>query len=131
MDSNIVHNINYRELAQEVSAQKEISPKLSHKEIISNVLEQKGMPPMSSRPVVSAPSVQPINKNDDSVLPAYAKKSDPSIRNKIQHLISLTLEKGLKDGIDFAKKEDPFVIDAYHDSLSDVLIEEIKKRKLI
>ncbi len=131
MDSNIVHNINYHELAQEVNVKKEASPELSHKEIVSNVLEKSGMPPMS-QPITPAPSVtQSSNKNDDSILPDYAKKSDPGIQNKIQHLVSLTLEKGLKEGINFAKKEDPFVMDAYHDSLSDVLVDEMKKRKLI
>ena len=103
---------------------------ISHKEIVSNILAEKGVQP---QPQVSSPVVssQPTQKQDDSVLPAYAKKEDPSIKNKVEHLVTLTLQKGLDEGIGFAKKEDPFVIDAYHDSLSDVLIDEMKKRKLI
>ena len=130
MEPNIVHNINYLELAQEVKNKKEQSPDISHKEIVSNILAEKGVQPQpQASPVIA--SSQPVKKQDDSVLPDYAKKEDPAIKNKVEHLVTLTLQKGLDEGIGFAKKEDPFVIDAYHDSLSDVLVDEMKKRKLI
>jgi hypothetical protein len=130
MEPNIIHNINYHELAQEVKERKEQTPEASHKEIVSTILAEKGIQP---RPQAPSPivSTQSQEKQDDSVLPAYAQKEDPSIKNKVEHLVALTLQKGLEEGIGFAKKEDPFVIDTYHDALSDVLLEEMKKRKLI
>ena len=130
MEPNIVHNINYHELAQEVKERKEQAPEASHKEIVSTILMERGIQakPQAPSPIIPFQSNQ---KEDDSVLPAYAKKEDPSIKNKVEHLITLTLQKGLEEGIGFAKKEDPFVIDTYHDALTDILVEEMKKRKLI
>jgi len=131
MEPNIIHNINYHELAQEVKTRKEKSPEASHKEIISTIVAEKSGPiPVTQvpPPVTSQPA---SGKPDDSVLPAYARGENPNIKNIVEHLVTLTLQKGIEEGISYAKKEDPFILDAYHDSLSDVLLEELKKRKLI
>ena len=50
---------------------------------------------------------------------------------KVERLIKLTLEKGLASGVNFAQKEDPYILDLYHDSLADKMLEEMKSRKLI
>jgi hypothetical protein len=126
-----IHNINYPELAQEVIAKKEISPEVSPKEIISDILAKRG----TRQPKESVP--QPLNegatpaKPVTSNLPKYADAQDPAVKSTVEHLITLTLHEGLDKGIEFARKEDPFVLDLYHDSLTDTLHEELIKRKLI
>lgn len=126
-----IHNINYPELAQEVKTRKEASPDISHKEIISGILAEKG----ANAPKESVP--QPLtegavpSKPATSTLPKYADAQDPAIKNTVEHLVMLTLHKGLDEGINFARKEDPFILDLYHDALADTLHEELKKRKLI
>lgn len=130
MEPNIVHNINYHELAQEVKERKEQAPEASHKEIVSTILAEKGVQAKFQVPSPIVPA-QPSQKEDDSVLPKYARGENPNIKNVVEHLVTLTLQKGLEEGIAYARKEDPFVLDAYHDSLTDVLLEELKKRKLL
>jgi hypothetical protein len=131
MDQNIIHNINYPELAQEVKERKEKSPDVSHKEIVSTIIAEKKA---QFQPAPQAPSPnasQPQAAAKSGVLPAYAQDKDPAIKNIIEHLITLTLQKGLDEGISYAQKEDPFILDTYHDALSDVLLDEMKKRKLL
>ena len=131
MEPNIVHNINYHELAQEVKTRKEKAPEVSHKEIISTIIAEKGGLILAAQipsPIISQPTP---GKPNDSVLPEYARGENPNVKNIVEHLITLTLQKGIEEGINYAKKEDPFILDTYHDSLSDVLLEELKKRKLI
>jgi dsRNA-specific ribonuclease len=129
---NIVHNINYSELAQEIKARKESIPEAPEKEIVSNIISQKisqvEKPAVSSQP---QPQPQSQSQSQSQVLPSYLKDKDPSIKNEVESLVNLTLEKGLEEGIKIASKKDPFILDAYHDALSDVLIEELKKRNLI
>jgi hypothetical protein len=127
---NIVHNINYSKLAQEIKARKEIVPGAPEKEIVSNIISQKIS--QVEKPVASSqPQPQPQSQSQSQVLPSYLKDKDPSIKNEVESLVNLTLEKGLEEGIKIASKKDPFILDAYHDALSDVLIEELKKRNLL
>jgi hypothetical protein len=127
---NIVHNINYSELAQEIKARKESAPGAPEKEIVSNIISQKIS--QVEKPAVSSQSQpQPQSRPQSQVLPSYLKDKDPSIKSEVESLVNLTLEKGLEEGIKIASKKDPFILDAYHDALSDVLIEELKKRNLL
>ncbi len=131
MDQNIIHNINYPELAQEVKERKEKAPEVSHKEIVSTIIAEKRtqFQPTPQAPSPIAPQPQAADK--PGVLPAYAQKEDPAVKNVIEHLVTLTLQKGIDEGITYAQKEDPFILDTYHDALSDVLLDEMKKRKLL
>ena len=131
MDQNIIHNINYPELAQEVKERKEKAPEATHKEIVSTIIAEKRAQFQPAPQVPSPIPPQPQSVQKSSVLPAYAEKEDPAVKNTIEHLIALTLQKGLDEGIGFAQKEDPFILDTYHDALSDVLLDEMKKRKLL
>ena len=131
MDQNIIHNINYPELAQEVKERKEKSPDVSHKEIVSTIIAEKKTQfqpaPQASSPIPPPPQAAA----KPGVLPAYAQDKDPAVKNVVEHLVTLTLQKGLDEGIAYAQKEDPFILDTYHDALSDVLLNEMKKRKLL
>jgi hypothetical protein len=52
--------------------------------------------------------------------------SDEEIRAKVQSLVDLAFEKGLAKAIDEAKaSRDPFLIDKFHDTLTDELRQEL------
>lgn len=124
--------INYNELAQEVNAKKEgvVEGKdVSHKEIISSVLAEK-------HPAFGAIISQTTQKQDDdqhktiNVLPEYAEQANQEIKNEVEKLVDITL-KNFNGGVSEAAKREPFVIDMYHDALTEKLVDELKKRNLI
>jgi hypothetical protein len=139
MDQNIIHNINYQELAQEVSRKKQEMPQATHKEIVSTIIAQKReqLVSASTEGGGQATSLQQVKQDDNnssaSVLPNYLQKESSEIKNEVESLIELTLKEGLEKGIAYAvkKEKDPFILDAYHDALSDVLLEELQKRNLL
>ncbi len=65
--------------------------------------------------------------------PNYLKGSsgDEGVREKVEELVEMTLRDGLEKGLREAKKQTPFIEDAYHDALVDKLLPELKKRGLI
>ncbi|KKS82253.1 MAG: hypothetical protein UV58_C0011G0007 [Candidatus Wolfebacteria bacterium GW2011_GWC1_43_10] len=125
------HNINYEQIAQEYKERKS-SPEfeqLSSKEIISRIIKEKAGQPQQQ---LSSAALR-TGQTDKSAgnLAAYAASADVNSKTKVERLIKLTLEKGLASGVNFAQKEDPYILDLYHDSLADKMLEEMKSRKLI
>ena len=78
----------------------------------------------------AAPS-QAQQSEEDKFLPDYLKSADPKIKNQVEKLLEDTIRNGLVSGINEARKMSPFILDAYHDALTDKLHEELKKRKII
>jgi len=132
MDTNSVHHINYEELAQAVHEKKESSPQapLADKEALRAVLAEKSPQIDSDKPheATGAPLSATDEKTASQDLPQYAQDVTPEIENRIHALVATTLEKGLEAGFQEASKESPFVIDLYHDMLSDKLLEQLKER---
>lgn len=116
------------QLGREVSEKRNL-PKhkdLSERELIKKSLEPviKQMPtgaPISGQPVQVDGQASPDDLNN---LPAEAKI-------KVEKLINLVFNDGLMSGVKEAQKSDAFVLDAFHDALTDKFYEELKKRKLI
>lgn len=51
------------------------------------------------------------------------------IQEKLQHLVDVAFQTGLVSAIDEAKKmNDPFILDAFHDTLVDKLYQELIAR---
>lgn len=72
-----------------------------------------------------------IEKIEEEIFPDYLKKSSEEIRLKIEELVDLTFRKGIDEAAIQAGKFGPFIVDAYHDVITDKLYEELKVRKLI
>ncbi len=81
-----------------------------------------------------APAIQPTEPSlstEERVLPDYLKDSSREIKLKVEQLIDLTFHHGIEKAASEARKFNPFILDAYHDALTDKLYEELKKRGLI
>lgn len=66
-----------------------------------------------------------------SALPSYIQKSSDEIKLEVEKLIDLAWHKGINAAVAEARKKGTFILDALHDTLTDKLYEEFKKRKLI
>ena len=66
-----------------------------------------------------------------SVLPQYLQQESPEMQLKVEELIDLAFHKGIEASVKEAKKYGPFILDAFHDSLTGKIYDELKARKLI
>ncbi len=73
------------------------------------------------------------NPSSKTPLPSYltGSASDPKAREKIEKLVALFMEKGLMSALREAKKQTPFIEDAFHDTLVNSLLPELKKRGML
>lgn len=68
---------------------------------------------------------------EPSVLPQYLQRESPEIQLKVEELVDLAFHKGIEISVKEAKKYDPFILDAFHDSLTGKIYDELKARKLL
>jgi len=97
------------------------------KQIVKKSLEVFLPPEMAP-----APSSQE-ETTGSGFLPSYmdGSKNDPGAEEKIRSLIDLALREGLTESWRAARRESPFVVDAFHDALTEKLLPELKKRGVI
>ena len=81
-------------------------------------------------------SVQPVQLNvqpadDNKFLSDYLKDAPADVKIKVEKLIESAFRHGLTKAVGEAKNFDPFILDAFHDALTDKMYEELKKRGLI
>ena len=133
--------INYEELAKEVIRQQETQKQeqtpQNHKEAVISVLrertaihqqlpiQQAADSQQTTETIKATPSQKETN------LPKYADNAPLESKQKVENLITLTLEKGLTYGVEQAAKADPFVIDMYHDALAEHIVAQMKEKGLI
>ncbi|MBP6855472.1 MAG: hypothetical protein KBC26_00595 [Candidatus Pacebacteria bacterium] len=134
MDATISHNINYPEIAQAIDQTRSRRPELkelSDKEVLTHVIKEH--PAASSIPVTSVMEHSPSEnkKTEMDVLPEYAHDAPDAIKRIVESLVSETLEKGLLHGLSLARKQDPMILDMFHDALADKMIEHMRARKLL
>jgi hypothetical protein len=107
-----------------------------------NLPENKDLPErevlkQTLQPVVIKPVVVPQNApgqtilEEDSVLPDYLRDSSLDIKLRVERLLEEVFKKGVEKASEDAVKAGPFILDAFHDALTDKLYDELKKRKLI
>lgn len=65
------------------------------------------------------------------ILPAYLQKESPELKLKVEELVGLTLRQGIEKTVEQARQYGPFVLDAYHDSLTVKMHQELKNRGLL
>lgn len=89
------------------------------------------VPPPAPAPAAAASQTE--EKSESPFLPQYLQDdgAEPEVEKKIESLIDLALAKGLAEACNAARREKPFVMDAFHDALADKLIPELKKRGVI
>ncbi|MBN2197681.1 hypothetical protein JW698_00565 [Candidatus Wolfebacteria bacterium] len=69
---------------------------------------------------------------DEEIFPDYLNNSsDEEVKKQVERLIEIVFNQGLEKAIKEAIKSGGFVLDAFHDALTDKLYDEIKKRNLI
>lgn len=127
-------NQNFEHSALEADIEKlnkEISEKknlLEYKKITERELIKQTIQPMikSGQPAQSVPL-----KNQSVILPDYAASSSNEIKLQIEELVNSLFHQGIEKVVKRAQRASPFVLDAFHDALTDKLHEELKKRKLI
>jgi hypothetical protein len=110
----------------------ESGPILPEREIVRRSLEKvtaEIAPP-------STPQVAPLSQSqsgDGSLLPSYlvSNKTDPRVRFEIERLVDSVFHEGLEKAVKEAKKHPPFVLDAFHDALTDKLIPILIERGVL
>lgn len=132
------NSINYEALAQAVQKERRENPEAAHKsdkEILSSILARHAQEvPSGMAPAQTATSAQvtaPAQQRDDS-LPSYAKEIPDGAKVSVEHLVAVAFEKGIVASIAQARAaQDPFVMDAFHDALSEKLAVALKARNLL
>ncbi|MEK9173581.1 MAG: hypothetical protein AAB594_03365 [Patescibacteria group bacterium] len=65
------------------------------------------------------------------VLPDYAQSASSEVKLEIEALVEAVFTKGLIEAANEASKSSPFVLDAFHDALTDKLYPELQKRGIL
>ena len=82
-------------------------------------------------PQTTVPAKAASPKKGSSAFPTYLDSLDDETVAKINNLIQAVFEQGITKTIKTLVEEDPFILDAFHDALTDKLYEELKTRKII
>ncbi len=111
-------------LSKEVKRHQEALPsqEISPREIIKSAIGGQ----IQSQTADTAPQNQPA-----SVLPQYLQQESPEMQLKVEELVDLAFHKGIEASVKEAKKYGPFILDAFHDSLTGKIYDELKSRKLL
>jgi hypothetical protein len=83
-----------------------------------------GLPAQTPQQVVA-------QKDEDSVLPAYAVGSSSETKHEVEHLLGLAFREGIIKATDEAYKSSPYVLDIFHDALAGKLYPELQKRGIL
>ena len=111
-------------LSKEIKRHQEALPdqKSSSREIIKSAI--------GAQIQSQAPDAVPQNA-EPSMLPQYLQQESPEMQLKVEELVDLAFHKGIKTSVKEAKKYGPFILDAFHDSLTGKIYDELKARKLL
>lgn len=117
-----------QKLGEEVVEKKQ-SPETQH-------LSERELIKQTIHPVIQASAGQATAPKDAAVgdekdLPDYLKDSPQELKLKVESLVGIVFEKGIEKAAHEAQKFGPFVLDAFHDAVTDKLYDELKKRKII
>src|SRR3989344_2983705 len=112
-------------LSKEIRERKESSANLrtSDRDALQSVLAQR----IQSQALTPEEPAAPEN----DVLPVYLQKESPEIQLKVEELIDVTFHKGIDASISEAKKYGPYILDAFHDTLTSKLYDELRSRGLV
>jgi len=121
-----------KRLSREVKEKRNLPEhkELSERELIKQTLQPWIRPAVPAAPV--APSVaKPAPLIKETFLPDYLKDSPAEIKLQVEKLVDAVFHQGLEKTVKEANRAGAFILDAFHDALTDKLYEELKQRKLI
>ncbi|MBI4159964.1 hypothetical protein HY504_02260 [Candidatus Wolfebacteria bacterium] len=102
---------------------------LSDKELVRRVIAPTIEESAGATAAASGAAPQ---RNDDQILPEYLATAPDDMRLRVEKLIDLVFHKGIEAAVAEARKtNDPFIVDALHDALTDTLYTELVARKLL
>ncbi len=105
---------------------------LEHKELSERELVKQALHPIIKQPVNRQSSVNGQGPTAGSqVLPDYLKDSSPEIKLQVEKFVHLVFHQGIEKTAAQASQSGDFILDAFHDALTDKLYEELRKRKMI
>jgi hypothetical protein len=105
---------------------------LEHKDLSDRELVKKTL-----EPIIKQAAVQPqiaasqSSSTQQSVLPDYLQDSSADVKLQVEKLIDLTLHQGIEKAVKAAGKTNAFVLDAFHDALTDKLHDILKQKGVI
>jgi len=103
------------------------APREAIRSVIGEKLYAQGMEQPGS---ASAPVSAPIN-NSISPLPRYAVDESPIVKLEVETLIDEAIHKGIPHAIKEARKKDSSTMKLFHDSITEKLYAEFKRRGII
>lgn len=116
----------------------------SGRELVKNSLESMAksesaeterLPEEISQKPITSVEVQTVTSppSQEEFLPAYLRgnQNDPEVQQEVRRLIEMVFEGGLLKAMREIKKHPPFVQDAFHDALTDVLLPELERRGIV
>ncbi len=68
---------------------------------------------------------------EQAVLPPYAESAPAEVKQEIERLLQSVLDDGLEKAMRQARKESPFILDAFHDALVDNFYPILQQRGLV
>ena len=109
---------------QEIQGQAEAKD-LSEKEVLRAAIDRIA-PEQSERYHTGTSPAVP--QDDSGVLPGYAIQAPVDVKLEVESLLDEAFHEGLAGAIKKARKSSPFVLDAFHDTLTGKLYDEFKQR---
>lgn len=103
---------------------------LSNRELVKQSLEpifNQSAAPITTQPATAQSAIQ------NRILPNYLQNQNvpPNLKLQIEELVDSLFHQGVGKVVKKARRANPFVLDAFHDALTDKLHEELKKRGVI
>ncbi|MCL5004423.1 MAG: hypothetical protein M1170_00545 [Patescibacteria group bacterium] len=129
-------NIEHKALEADIERlSKEIAEKrnlLEHKDLSDRELVKQTLHPIIKQTAVQpqAAASQPSSAQS-SVLPDYLQDSSTDVKLQVEELIDLTLHQGIEKAVKAAGKTNAFVLDAFHDALTDKLHGILKQKGIL
>ncbi|PIU98663.1 hypothetical protein COS61_00160 [Candidatus Wolfebacteria bacterium CG03_land_8_20_14_0_80_40_12] len=126
------HNILERDierLGKEVKEKRNLPEHkdLSEKELVKQILQ----PIVKPTAKIDESSVRSTGQGEESFLPDYLKDSPAEIKLQVEKLVDSVFHQGIEKTVKQANQAGPFILDAFHDALTDKLYEELKRRNLV
>lgn len=126
------HNIieqDIERLSREVKEKRNLP---EYKEVPERELIKQTLQPLIRPSAPAAPLVaKPAPSTEETILPDYLKDSPAEIKLQVEKLVDAIFHQGIEKTVKEANRAGAFVLDAFHDALTDKLYEELKKRNLI
>ena len=132
MSDQLNHNILEQDIERLSRQIKENKNNPEFKEISERELVKRSLGPIVRKQILGQPiDFSPAKPFQTTILPDYLIDAPDEIKIKVEKLIDMTFHQGIEKTVEEAQKFGPFILDAYHDALTDKLHAELKERKLI